>query len=336
MLAVEHSIRLALSRCRTRLLDSTCSGNSRPTPLSRNPNRLSPQTHLAFDSLAPSVIFAPFGRGLVGSPTATAAGSIVSNRSAEPASPSTILTRVSARGKYAPALRGPTVERHYITRTIRLQATITDWRKPLGPLRSPGRLHWWSQVAVGGPVARGARDRRFSHSHAPVAIQPHGLSDASSARPYSRPKPKKTKTKRPPVSGRCCGQGSKPGTHTSCAPLPTPKQGRPQGPPPASVAVLLSCRFRLRPLSHACRYRKTATLARPPGTPDSPAFATFRSVTAPVATAIMHHPHRAAEEKTWRHCPRCRSRRLLPLPLHSTPQNRRDWQGARPEGPLAP
>ena len=31
------------------------------------------------------------------------------------------------------------------------------------------------------------------------------------------------------------------------------------------MAVLLSCRFRLRPLSHAWRHRKTATLARPPG-----------------------------------------------------------------------
>ena len=174
-----------------------------------------------FSLLPNQTILAPFGQGSVGSPFATAPGSIVSNRSAEPASPSTILTRVSARGKYAPALRGPTVERHYITRTIRFQATITAWRKPLGPLRSPGRLHWWSQVAVGGPVARGARDRRFSHSHAPVAIEPHGLSDASSARPYSRPKTQKekTKTKRPPVSGRCRGQGRKGRTRTPCVPL---------------------------------------------------------------------------------------------------------------------
>ena len=193
-------------------------------------------------------------------------------------------------------------------RKSRLQATITGWRKSQGPLRSPGRLHWLAKATVGGPVARGARGGRFCHANAPVAVQPHGLSDAFSARPYF---PRKTRKKRQRPKGHQSVAAEAAGTRqeprTSCAPVTRkndgrlhgarPDDGRAQAPPPASVAVLLSCRFRLRPLSRAWRHRKTATLARPPTEPDSPAFATFRSVNAPVATTGTHTPIAAPRQK---------------------------------------
>ena len=76
-----------------------------------------------------------------------------------------------------------------------------------------------------------------------------------------------------------------------------PPSARPDAAPdPAGKrGAFLSCRFRLRPLSRSFVTVKPPPLPAPTSQPDLSAFAALHSVSAPVAIANTHRPHRAAE-----------------------------------------